>query len=100
MTLLKKLRIFKRPSYIDPFQLESLVIGFVGFHFFNLSKETIDLNEKWQQIIQRAQTLSSSQAFDYILENCPDRSTPIVLVCERGRRSGQMALRLEKKQLP
>ena len=72
-------------------------MGLIGFHFFNLCQKTVDLDEKWSRVIQRSQVLEPRQAFNYILENCPDRSSPIVLICEQGRRSGQVALRLEKK---
>lgn len=89
--------LFKTPPYIDSFQLENLIRGLIGFHFFNLCKKNPELPERWSWMVQRAQVLEPHQAMEHILKSCPDLSSPIVLICEKGRRSGQIALRLEKK---
>lgn len=91
-------KMFKKPNCIEPFQLENLIRGFVGFQFFNLSQEMIQLNEKWEGLIQGAQRVPPHQALHYILENHSDPSTPIVLMCERGRHSVRICRQLTRRK--
>ena len=83
---------------IELFQLENLINNNISFLFFNLSsnfsiKDYGDLASSL--LIKLSQAGTELEIKEQLRQT--DKSKPVVLICEKGDRSRDLALRLQKK---
>ena len=80
---------------IELFQLENLINNQVSFLFFNLSSH-ISSEENDISSVLKLSRAGTEQEIQKQLEQT-DKSKPVVLICEKGDQSHDLALRLQKK---
>lgn len=82
---------------IEVFQLENLINNNLSFLFFNLSSHfsVKDSNDFTSSVLKLSKA-GTEQEIQKQLEQT-DKSKPVVLICEKGDQSRDLALRLQKK---
>ena len=85
------------PNSIGRFQLSNLISQQLSFVFFDFRKK-VEKVESLQGLISRAECVSDHQVAAILESRSIDKSMPIVLLCENGRRSSKLAKQLEKQQ--
>ncbi len=87
----------KEDFSIDLFQLENLINNNVSFLFFNLSSHfSLKDNGGFTSSVLQLSQASTEQEIEKHLRQT-DKSKPVVLICEEGDQSCDLALRLQKK---
>lgn len=82
---------------IGYFQLENLTLNQVTFVFFDLRKNKSPIkDEPLRSMIKPALPFDQDDVSGYLSEKAFDKSTPIVLLCDDGVVSIQLARQLEE----
>lgn len=85
-------------EHIELFQLEGLVRNQIPFLLLDLRKSShSSVSPQIEKLLEVGQPVSSNQVEEYLKEKSFPDSHPVVLVCEKGRRSKKVALDLQKK---
>lgn len=80
------------------FQLENLILNQVRFFFFDVRLEkSVVKDEPLKSMLQSAIPLEASEVEGYLKEKLEEKSAPIVVMCEDGEISSQLAEDLNGK---
>jgi rhodanese-related sulfurtransferase len=83
---------------IGKYQLQNLKNNGVRFHFFEIIDEEIatGLHAKQSPLLVGCQKLSASNAVEELEKQGLSKDAPIVLICEHGMKSMELAAKLEQ----
>ena len=81
---------------LAPFQLENILGNQVPYLMFSFVKGHSEQGSQIEAVLTKAEDIAFRAAIEKIQEKVSDRQSPIILICENGRRSAAVAYKLQK----